>query len=73
MVQKGSEFGGVAGRIAPSPHKLTAPEEARLMRQLDTDFFPGETPELASVEDARVAEAKMEGRGGIANPDGFAG
>jgi hypothetical protein len=73
MATKGSEFGGVAGRIAPLPHSLSGQEQARLMRKLDTDFFPGETPVLASVEDARIAEAIEEGRGGILNPDGFAG
>jgi hypothetical protein len=69
----GSEYGGVGGLISPLPHVLTAYEEARLMRVLDTYVPPGEEPVLASVEDARIAEAVREGRGSIVNPDGFTG
>lgn len=67
VATKGSEFGGVLGKIAPLPHKLRAHEEARLMRQIDP--MDSET----SVDDQRIKEARSEGRPGIANPDGFTG
>lgn len=61
MAVKGSEFGGVPGRIAPLPHTLTPAEEARLMRAtMDTD-----DPSVETVESRRVAEAGRRGVGPV--------
>jgi hypothetical protein len=61
MATKGSEFGGVPGRIQPLPHSLTPAEEARLMRAtMDT-----EDPAVETVETRRVAEAGKRGVGPV--------
>lgn len=67
MATKGSEFGGVPGKIAPMPHQLTPYEEARLMRAIDP------MDEETDITAQRAAEARAEGRPSIANPDGFDG
>lgn len=61
MATKGSEFGGVPGRIAPLPHELTPAEEARLMRAT----MAAEDPATATVETERVAEAGKRGVGPV--------
>lgn len=45
-----SEFGGAPGLIQPPPHKLTAAEEARLMRKVN----PADAED--SIEAARARE-----------------
>lgn len=67
---KGSEYGGVPGKIAPLPHELSPYETFRLAYQISPDDI---TVGPQSIDDARVAEARAEGRGGIQNPDGFDG
>lgn len=66
MATKGSEFGGVPGRVAPLPHTLTPAEEARLMRAT----MEAEDPSTATVESVRVTEAGKRGVGPVdANGD----
>lgn len=50
-----SEYGGYAGTIQPEPHKLTAIEEARLMRRVSPSD-PADT-----IEAARERELRGEG------------
>lgn len=51
MATKGSEFGGVPGRIQPLPHELTGAERARLERATEpTD--PTDDAELVRVREA---------------------
>jgi hypothetical protein len=64
---KGSEFGGVPGKIAPLPHELSAYEQHRLAMKIDP------TDEATSVEDMRLLEAIAERRKTIDNPDAFTG
>lgn len=61
MAIKGSEFGGVPGRIQPLPHSLTPAEEARLMRAtMDAD-----DPSTATADSVRVTEAGKRGVGPV--------
>jgi hypothetical protein len=61
MATKGSEFGGVPGRIQPLPHTLTPAEEARLMRST----MSAPDPASASVESERVRDAGKRGVGPV--------
>jgi hypothetical protein len=49
-----SEYGGVPGNIQPEPHQLTASEQARLERRVDS-ADPGD-----SVDAAREREVTGE-------------
>lgn len=49
-----SEYGGQPGTIQPEPHQLTAAEEARLMRRVDS------TDPTDSIEKARDREVRGE-------------
>lgn len=59
MATKGSEFGGVPGRIAPLPHELTGAERARLERATEP------TDPVDTAEEARVREAGRRGVGPV--------
>ena len=67
MATKGSEFGGVPGRISPLPHELEPHERHRLTLAIDP------MDEATTDDDMRLLEAIAERRGSIANPDGFTG
>jgi len=67
VATKGSEFGGVPGKIAPLPHELTAYEEHRLTVAIDP------MDEGSDADAMRLLEAIAERRKGIENPDGFTG
>lgn len=63
MAEKASEFGGVSGRIAPLPHRLTAAEASRLER--NTDPMDAQ----ASVDNQRIVDAGKRGVGPV-RPNG---
>jgi hypothetical protein len=64
-----SEYGGQPGLIQPEPHKLTAIEEARLMRSVDPGD-PDDSVEAARLRGGAQAGGRSSQHSGPAVPGG---